>query len=67
MHIRAAHRHRPDFEQNLVITDLGNGDFAELDGVRLERVVNNGGVGRFRHGLHLTAKFQPGDQERSTR
>ena len=46
--VRTANRYGSDRQQHVVVADVGNGNFAELDRQRLERVVNEGGVGRHR-------------------
>ena len=40
--IRSAHGHGPDLEQDVAVANLGNRYLAQLDGERLERVVDDG-------------------------
>ena len=46
MHVGAAHRHRPDRQQHIVIANVRNRNLTKLDGERFEGIVNEGGVGR---------------------
>ena len=48
MHVRAAHRDCAHFQQYVVVFDLGNGNLAQLDCERLQRVLDYGGVGLHR-------------------
>src|ERR1700752_2208503 len=44
MNVRAAHGDGADFEQHFAVADGWNRNFAQLDGERLERVVNDGSL-----------------------
>ena len=44
MNVRAADRYSADLQQNLTLADVRNGDLAELDGVGLQGVMNDGGM-----------------------
>jgi len=45
MHVRSAHGHGSNFEQDVIVSYGGHCDFPELDRERLERVLNDGGLG----------------------
>ena len=48
MHVGPAHGHGADFEQDIVLSDVRNRDLAELDGMGLQGVMDDGGVGLHR-------------------
>ena len=52
VHVRAANRHRPDLEQDVVVADVGNRNFAELDGERCRAVLNDGRLCGHKRGPH---------------
>ena len=52
VHVRAADRYRPDLEQHIVVADVGNRNFSELDGERREGVLNDGRLCGHKRGPH---------------
>ena len=48
MHVGPAHGHGPDFEKDVVFSDIRYRDLAKLDGMRLQGVMDYGGVGLHR-------------------
>ena len=48
MHVGPAHGHGADLEKDIVLSDVRNRDLAELDGMGLQGVMDDGGVGLHR-------------------
>src|SRR6476620_11594104 len=52
MDVGTADRDRPDLEQDVVVVDVWNRNFAELDGERLQRILHNSRLGGHVSGPH---------------